>query len=393
MTFLDVHVLQQVPPSNMNRDDSGSPKTALYGGAMRARVSSQAWKRAVRLAFEADPETAREAGRRSRKIPQVLGDALTARCPDLSPTADLIGLKAAAAMFKIKAAAPKNRDGDKDKTGQPERPVTQYLLFLGDDQLDRVTDALAGAHDALAAAGSSEEKITKAVAGLGLDQLGVTGHPGAVALFGRMIADSPGTNVDAACQVAHALSTHAIAPEFDYFTAVDDNADPDNKGAGMVGVIEFNSATLYRYASVSMNDLIRNLDGDTDHAVSTAVSFATAFITAMPAGKRATFANNTRPDFVMLTIRDDQPVSHVGAFEKPVRSETGIIAESCASLLRHRQQQDILYGTAPVQEHVIYPGWLAYDIRDWGLTDLPAPSTLPEAIAATRDELARLVSK
>jgi CRISPR system Cascade subunit CasC len=389
VTFLDLHVLQTVPPSNINRDDSGSPKTALYGGVMRARVSSQSWKRAVRLAFEADPETSRESGRRTKKVPQIIADALAARCPDLAPAADVIGLRAAAAMFKIKAAAPK-----KDKSGQlAERPVTQYLLFLGDDQLDRVTDALAGANSALVAAGSDEAKIEKAVAGLGLDKLGITGHPGAVALFGRMIADSPDTNVDAACQVAHALSTHAVAPEFDYFTAVDDNSDPASKGAGMVGVIEFNSATLYRYASVSMEDLIRNLDGQADHALSIAMIFARAFITAMPSGKRSTFANSTRPDFVVLTIRDDQPVSLVGAFEKPVRTENGLVAESCARLLRYRDEQDALYGTAPVQETVVYPEWLASDIRDRGIASLPDLATLPSALTRTSDELARLTKK
>jgi CRISPR system Cascade subunit CasC len=390
VTFLDLHVLQTVPPSNINRDESGSPKTAIYGGSMRARVSSQAWKRAVRLAFEADPQTAREAGRRTKKIPQVIGDALASQCPDLAPTTDLIGLKAAAAMFKIKAAAPKKPAKD----GEPaERPITQYLLFLGDDQLARVTGELAIAHAALAAAGFDEAKVEKTIAGLGLDRLGVTGHPGAVALFGRMIANSPDTNVDAACQVAHALSTHAVAPEFDYFTAVDDNPDPDSKGAGMVGVIEFNSATLYRYASVSMRDLIGNLDGDADHALNVAMSFARSFITAMPSGKRSTFANSTRPDFVLLSIRDDQPVSLIGAFEKPVRTENGLVAESCARLLRYRGEQDDLYGTTPVQEAFVYPQWLASDIRDRGIDSLPNPATLPAALTRTRDELVRLVAK
>lgn len=389
MTFLDVHVLQQVPPSNLNRDDSGSPKTALYGGAMRARVSSQAWKRAVRLAFEADPETAREAGRRTKKVPQIIGDALTDRCPDLAPAADLIGLKAAAAMFKIKAAGPKK----KDKPDEENRPVTQYLLFLGEDQLDRVTGALAGAHGALAAAGTDEKKITDAVAGLGLDQMGLTRHPGAVALFGRMIADSPSTNVDAACQVAHALSTHAVAPEFDYFTAVDDEPDPDNKGASMVGVVEFNSATLYRYASISMHDLIRNLDGDIDHALTTATRFARAFVTSMPSGKRSTFGNSTRPDAVILSVRGDQPVSHVGAFEKPVRRDDGLIASSCARLLEYRAEQDRLYGTAPVREVAVYPDWLAEDMRLPASVSVPARATLPEALASVQEELENLVKR
>ncbi len=385
MTFLDVHVLQTVPPSNINRDDSGSPKTATYGGTLRARVSSQAWKRAVRLAFTADPEMTREAGRRTKKVPQVIADQLSDRCPELAPAADVIGLKAAAAMFKIKAAMPK-----KPKKGEADRPVTEYLLFLGDAQLDCVTDTLASARDDLAAAGTDEHKIDSVTSALGLDRLGITGHPGAVALFGRMIADSPDTNVDAACQVAHAISTHTIAPEFDYFTAVDDNPDQDSKGAGMIGTIEFNSATLYRYASVSMRDLIANLDGETDRALDIAVAFTRAFITAMPSGKRSTFANNTRPDFVLLTIRHDQPVSLVGAFEKPVRTEDGLVAESCARLIRYRTEQDELYGTPSAREAMIYPGWLADDIRARKAISIPEPSSLPAALEAARDGLTQL---
>jgi CRISPR system Cascade subunit CasC len=387
VTFLDVHVLQTVPPSNLNRDDSGSPKTATYGGTLRARVSSQAWKRAVRLAFTADPLMTREAGRRTKKVPQVIADSLISSCPALTATADIIGLKSAAAMFKIKAAMPK-----KAKDGDPVgRPVTEYLLFLGDSQLDRVTGVLAGAEQELAGAGSDEKEIETVVGGLGLDRLGITGHPGAVALFGRMIADSPDTNVDAACQVAHAISTHTIAPEFDYFTAVDDNPDADSKGAGMLGTVEFNSATLYRYATVSVRDLAQNLDGDTERALDLSIAFAKAFITAMPSGKRSTFANNTRPDFVMLTVRDDQPVSLVGAFEKPVRSEDGLVAESCARLLRYRTEQDELYGTPPAAETVIYPVWLADDIRARKATQLPVTSSLSSALADTRSTLAELV--
>ena len=359
MTFLDVHVLQTVPPSNINRDDSGSPKTATYGGTLRARVSSQAWKRAVRLAFtrrSGDDPRSRAADQEGPAGHR--RQAQRAAAPNSPRAADVIGLKAAAAMFKIKAAMPK-----KPKKGDADRPVTEYLLFLGDAQLDRVTDTLASARDDLAAAGTDEHKIESVISALGLDRLGITGHPGAVALFGRMIADSPDTNVDAACQVAHAISTHTIAPEFDYFTAVDDNPDQDSKGAGMIGTIEFNSATLYRYASISMRDLIANLDGETDRALNIALAFARAFITAMPSGKRSTFANNTRPDFVLLTIRHDQPVSLVGAFEKPVRTEDGLVAESCARLVRYRTEQDELYGTPPDREAMIYPGWLADDIR------------------------------
>ena len=144
MTFLDIHVVQTAPPANINRDDSGSPKTAVYGGVRRARVSSQSWKRAVRKAFEADPAMAPESGIRTKRLPQVIGDRLKELRPDLAATADVIGLAAAAAVFKIKQAAPKKPKKD----GTAQRPVTEYLLFLGEGQVDRIVTELVsgGAH-------------------------------------------------------------------------------------------------------------------------------------------------------------------------------------------------------------------------------------------------------
>ena len=127
-----------------------------------------------------------------------------------------------------------------------------------------------------------------------------------------MVADAPETSVDAACQVAHAIPTHEVIDQFDYFTAVDDEAqEADERGAGMIGSIEFNSATLYRYAAVDLRELAENLDGDRDRALDLAIAFTRAFATSMPTGRADTFANHTRPEFVLLAVRDAQPVSHV----------------------------------------------------------------------------------
>jgi CRISPR system Cascade subunit CasC len=376
MTFLDVHVVQSVPPSCLNRDEAGSPKTAVYGGVRRARVSSQAWKRAVRKVFEADPGFAHQAGIRTRRLPQVIGDRVTAAHPALAETADLIGLAAASAVFKIKQAAPRKPGG----RGRPPsgRPVTEYLLFLGEEQVDRVVAALGMVAADLAASGDDFDRLKAVVAPLGLDRLGVTGHPVAVALFGRMVADSPETGVDAACQVAHAISTHRLSEnQFDFFTAVDDvAADAGERGTGMIGAIEFSSATLYRYACVDMRSLVINLDGEADRALDAAVAFAKAFALSMPSGRRTTFANNTRPDFVLLNVREDQPVSLVGAFEEPVSEDGGgLIGPSVSALLRYAADQDVAYSSRPAASLAICPAWLGDALdRDQRIT---TPETAP----------------
>ena len=383
MAWLDVHILQTVPPSNINRDDAGSPKTAYYGGVRRARVSSQSWKRAVRMAFRDDPATSAEAGRRTRRLPQVIADQLRDRSPALAEHADMIGMIAAAAAFKVSRG---KGDG---------RPATEYLLFLGEAQTGRIVEALATKADELAAAGGDEKKLEQVIGGLGLDRIGITGHPGAVALFGRMIADAPEKNVDAACQVAHAISTHEVIDQFDYFTAVDDEAqEADEKGAGMIGSIEFNSATLYRYATVDLRELAQNLDGDRDRALDLAIAFARAFATSMPTGKANTFANHTRPELVLLSVRDDQPVSLVGAFERPVRplDGSGYMAESAACLLTCLKEQDEVYGTAPRLAVAAYTTSLAEAISQTKSgAELPPRESLPAALQRARAELDTLL--
>lgn len=328
--YVDVHVLQTVPPSNLNRDDSGSPKQATFGGVRRARVSSQAWKRATRQAF-VDLLPAQQLATRTKKISQLLAARLAARSGlDVEAAA-----RVAAAVLK-----PLELSDGKKKTDE-----TAYLLFFGHHQLERIVDLVADRAVELAA--TDDKALADACKSLAVgDQLS-SGHPVDVALFGRMVANIPTLNVDAATQVAHALSTHAVDIEFDYFTAVDDENPKEDTGAGMIGTVEFNSATLYRYATVGVHQLVENLDGDLDAALEALRVFLIAFTRSMPTGHQNSFAQRTAPNLVTVVVRDDQPVNLVSAFEAPVRSTDGLVEESVRRLADELQRADQLWGLTP----------------------------------------------
>lgn len=295
--YVDIHVLQTVPPSCVNRDDTGSPKTAVYGGAVRARVSSQAWKHAMREMFR-DIFTSEQLGERTKRIVGKVAEKIEA-------------LKSGADAMKEAEKALKNADL---KIKSPDKG-TDALFFMSDRQANEIAK--------LAAAGESDKKKYKAA---------LAKDPSIdMALFGRMVADDPSMNYDAAVQVAHAISTHAVRNEYDYFTAVDDRAPDDNAGAAHLGTVEFNSSTLYRYATVNVNELVKTIKSDAPTALR---GFLNAFIHSMPAGKQNTFANRTLPDAVYVSIRRDQPVNLAGAFEKPVKvAREGGYAEASAKEL------------------------------------------------------------
>lgn len=174
-------------------------------------------------------------------------------------------------------------------------------------------------------------------------------------LFGRMVASDPSLNYDAAAQVAHSISTHAVQNEYDYFTAVDDCAPEDNAGAGHLGTVEYNSSTLYRYATVNVKELETQLGGKAVPGVVRA--FAEAFVRSMPTGKQNTFANRTLPDAVYVTLRTDQPVNLCGAFEKAVpATANGFVGPSKAALADYAQRVYTCYADAPLQAFTVGDG-------------------------------------
>ena len=176
-----------------------------------------------------------------------------------------------------------------------------------------------------------------------------------MALFGRMVADDPSLNYDAAAQVAHSISTHAVQNEYDYFTAVDDCQVEDNAGAGHLGTVEYNSSTLYRYATVNVMELAGQLGAA--QTAETVRAFGEAFLFSMPTGKQNTFANRTLPDAVYVTLREDQPVNLCGAFERAVpRSAQGYAAPSKAALAQYAQQMYSSFAEAPAQSFTVGSG-------------------------------------
>ncbi len=334
-TYVDVHVLQTVPPSNLNRDDAGSPKQALYGGVRRARVSSQAWKRATRIAFE-EQVPKDELATRTKRISQLLTERLASR----TGLDREVAARIATALLKRLGIKAGKKATD-----------TAYLLFFGRPQVDRLVDLVA--QQAADLASLDDDALAGEVGALPVTEVLRTGHPIDVALFGRMVADIPGLNVDAATQVAHALSTHAVETEFDYYTAVDDE-NVEDSGAGMIGTVEFNSSTLYRFATVGMHQLRENLGDDVEAAITALEVFLFAFVTSMPTGHQNSFAHRTLPNLVTVVVREDQPVNLVSAYERPVAPREGVVGESVQRLIDELARAGELWGCPPLAVHSSY---------------------------------------
>ena len=346
-TLIEIHVLQNFAPSNLNRDDTGAPKDALFGGTRRARVSSQCVKRAVRQYFAGLVESGRWAPEdlalRTKRVLQELTQALVAR-----------GRPEEAAHEKAALAFGAVELGVKDD-GKSE-----YLMFLGkreiaelarviDERWDMLTSSDSGSAEGKKggkakkqAAKSADPSLKKA-----LDAVFDGGKAVDVALFGRMLADMPEKNQNAACQVAHAISTHAVEREFDFYTAVDDLKPDDTAGADMMGTVEFNSACFYRYAVVDWAKLSENLQGDRDLAFRGLRGFVEGFVVAEPTGKQNTFAAHQAPELVALAIRrNSAPRSLANAFETAIAVHKGesLTAKSAEELGRKNNALQAAYG-------------------------------------------------
>lgn len=352
--YIDFHVLQTVPPSCVNRDDTGSPKTAVYGGAVRARVSSQAWKHAMRKDFKTLFAAEDLASRTKAVI-----DMIVAEMRKIDDTLDDdTYLKKAKAAWET-AGLGLDKDDKADA-----------LFFISNGQ------AKALANCALTLDFKSKDAKKQCENAL-RDNPSVE-----IALFGRMAAKNPLLNCDAAAQVAHAISTHAVHNEYDYFTACDDLQAEDNAGAGHLGTVEFNSSTLYRYANVNATELAKNIGAE---KVATAIAkFGQAFIQSMPTGKENSFANRTLPDAVYVTLRSDQPINLCGAFEKTVkRSEEGFAVQSEKALAQYAETVYGKFAVRPVAEWCV-GSQFGETVKSCALPDLL--SELGTAIASATGE-------
>jgi CRISPR system Cascade subunit CasC len=314
--FVELHILQNVAPSNLNRDDTGSPKDCEFGGYRRARISSQCLKRAVRTDFKMKlaPEL---LAKRTKRLVENLVERLEARGKEAEQVR-------AVARFALGGVGLSVGDDDK----------TQYLLFLGNQEIGGMADVFAEHWDQLVA----EAAGTTSTAEGGTRRAAKSSAKGAVprevreamfevldggraadlALFGRMLADLPDKNINAASQVAHAISTNRISMELDYYTAVDDLKPEDAAGADMIGTVGFNSACFYRYSNVDVGQLEHNLQGDEELTRKTLDAYIRGSVNVVPTGKQNSMAAHNPPSFVFAVVRKSLLSNLANAFLRPV---------------------------------------------------------------------------
>jgi CRISPR system Cascade subunit CasC len=359
---LELHVLQNFAPSNLNRDDTGAPKDCEFGGYRRARISSQCYKRAVRQSFELDKLLGEdELAARTKRLVAEVADELKEKYSRDRETALAVAMGALEGQ-KLKRS-DKGGEGD-------ERWKTQYLLFVPRKTIAQLAAVLDQHWDELAELAASKSAAEKSDAsddksdkskkgrteksdkkkekakakseypkevGAAVSAL-LQGARGAVdlALFGRMIADAPEFNVDAACQVAHAISTNRVQMDFDFFTAVDDFKPNDNAGSDMMGTVQFNSSCFYRYAVLDVGALYAKLEKNAALTTKGVEAFVKAFVSAIPTGKQNGTAAHNFPSYVMAVVSEGGPsLSLANAFLKPARprgEDVDIVDDSIAKL-------------------------------------------------------------
>ena len=322
--FLQLHYLTVYPISNPNRDDLGRPKTATFGGAPRLRISSQSLKRAARLSETMQNTLAGHLGDRTQRIGEVVRDALS-DLTDSGEQINEIATKVADVFGKL--------DTEAEKKGHIR---TRQLAFISPDEREAAIEwakkALSG--EKLPSNKELKKRVLKTADGAA-----------DVAMFGRMLADDPDFNREAAVQVSHAFTTHRAIVDDDYYTAVDDLKEPtEDAGAGFVGEAGFGSGVFYIYACVDIGLLERNLDGNRELAARSAGALAEALATATPSGKRNSYAHQTRASYIRAEVGTAQPRSLAGAFFKPIEGDD-LMAASVEALESLASQLDAAYGT------------------------------------------------
>jgi CRISPR system Cascade subunit CasC len=319
--FLQLHLLTFFPPANLNRDDTGRPKTAIVGGATRLRLSSQSLKRAWRTSDAFAAALAGHMGQRTQRMGEVVQEHLRA--------GGMEEAKALTTARQIAIVFGKLKDEKDKKPAQIEQ-----LAFISPQERQA---ALAWADRALA----GEIIDPKAVALLRTSDTAAD-----IALFGRMLADNPSYNREAAAQVAHAITTHKVTVEDDYYTAVDDLKTPaDDAGAGFLGEAAFGSGVFYLYLCVDRTLLVKNLGGDTALAATTLGALAEAAATAAPNGKQNSFAAHGRAGYILAERGNQQPRTLAGAFARAVNGDD-LMRKSIEALSKFRQNIDNAYGAA-----------------------------------------------
>ncbi|ELN2737996.1 type I-E CRISPR-associated protein Cas7/Cse4/CasC [Pluralibacter gergoviae] len=305
-TFIQLHFLTAYAPANLNRDDSGRPKTAIMGGVDRLRVSSQSLKRAWRVSEAFYEQLGENTGKRTQRIGRdYVFDPMVA--------AGISDKKAKSAAEKIASQFGKLKS-DKKPTDPKKNLETEQLVHISNHEIALIESLVA------TLIADDREPNDEELKLLRKDQQSVD-----IAMFGRMLASSPEFNVEAACQVSHALGVSAVTVESDFFTAVDDlNKKEQDAGSAHMGEQGFASALFYTYLCINRDLLVENLGGDEALAKRAIVALTKASLTIAPTGKQNSFASRAYASYALAEIGQQQPRSLAAAFFTPVRGEDQI---------------------------------------------------------------------
>lgn len=352
--FIELHLIQSFAPANLNRDDTGSPKDAIFGGYRRARISSQAFKAAIRRAPVFAEKTELPVEKLGQRTKLMAGE-IAKRLVKLERNAE--------EAMTVALQFAKDYAGKMDSK-KPHK--TSVLVYLSDEEFNWIANNLHQNWDVALHESTSEKPKEKIIGDLVKDLVKQTDKRTSapdIALFGRMLASNPTTNIDAACQVAHALSTHRVNMEMDYYTAIDHLKPDDDPGADMVGFTSFNSACYYRYLRIDWRQLVKNLQ-DVTLARRTVEGFLRAAMSAIPTGKQNAFAAQNCTNFAMAVARTDgKSWNLVNAFETPVKPSrdpqtgeptTGYIEPSILALDDYWHDLTSFYDDSQAQATAVY---------------------------------------
>jgi CRISPR system Cascade subunit CasC len=372
-TFIEFHALRSFPPSNLNRDDLGTPKTAIFGGSRRLRISSQCLKRTWRTsdAFRGH-FAAEQLGLRTDRLPEEvlgsLGTALDEKVREgLIALLASIGRKVAKEKADDDAKSKTDDDVENDQVDETARadeapePRTAHLLFLSRQEIEAVSDFARSHVDLLGKVYSKKKVDAKAIEKLRKElqsylEERTSRNAVDIGLFGRFVTSDEFDTVDAALQVAHGLGTQKVEVEYDYFTAVDDLGD--STGAGHLGESEYASSVLYLYACCDLDQLERNLgrrsvegrmpDGEARQLAKKSLpAIVRAIAEATPQGKKTGTAPYTPAEYIEVVVRHGAPMSFANAFLKPVdarEAEGDVMEASIQRLVDHRERVEASYG-------------------------------------------------
>ena len=387
--LIEIHMLQNHAPSNLNRDDTGSPKECVFGAVKRARVSSQCLKRSIRRSDVFQDAFNGSLAKRTRRLPLLVRDYF---------------LEAGMAEDMATVAAHKASGfGSAAGTEQKEMRTAQ-TMFLTDADIGAVSEALLAAAREAGTAKKFEKVPAKDLQAKAQER-GFRPITADIALFGRMITSEAFRDVEASAQVAHALSTHKVDHEFDYFTAVDDLKKPGEEdeleqgaGADMLGDVEFNSACYYKYFSIDLGGLVDNLTAKSAGrkdipaeeqaeakavAVSAVEAFLTSAVAVTPTGKQNTFAAHQLPAAVLVEVRPVcTPVSYANAFVEPARAAASrdLVSNSLEKLGKHVEALTSGFNLQSTQRLMLAP-----EHREFSITGVERVADLNTLCARLRE--------